>query len=399
MGSKRITLYLCILAVSFLTMGAQSVPRLNIPPCPTSTQRVFYPDAQKPNWTGCKDAKGLYQGLIIQFSTLTEVLRIAYVTDSFRDGKEIRFGSSGTMEERNYKNGHLQGDSYIYKTDAVLGRIMPKPMTPEEWKHLQNDPQNLAPDSSLLKVWLKQEPSSTLTFQNGRLSRMQFEKKDYRFKVTPDGRMISENHPEMKGQYFIDSEPLWVLNADDLKKALLPGFGSCKKYAGPIGRYERYFDHLLFQREKSEKTHYEKLKEMRDRFIRFCVPDDIRDHLGTLECPPHLPSTEVVHFCELPISDQLHLPYLPKYFKNEFTREMLPEDYVSALQRAGLTKLMSDFENKTDVLKLNADTVVEIKKGPKGVVFKNYSSKDAPKKGASGEGGKDWADWHILPGY
>ena len=148
MGSSRIKLTLCIFIVSALTIAANTVPKLNIPPCPSETQRVFYPDAFKPHWTGCKDSRGLYQGLILQFSNLTEVLRIASVKDSLRNGKEIRFGQSGTMEERSYHEGHLQGHSYLFKTEAVLGRIMPKPMKLDEWNLFLEDGTHPTAESS-----------------------------------------------------------------------------------------------------------------------------------------------------------------------------------------------------------------------------------------------------------
>ncbi|NDD65766.1 MAG: hypothetical protein EBZ36_17590, partial [Acidobacteria bacterium] len=116
---------------------------------------------------------------------------------------------------------------------------------------------------------------------------------------------------------FIDPEPLWDLSPSDLKTALGPGFGSCRKYAGPLIRYGRHYDVILFKRLPSEKKQQERLAEIRERFIRFCVPADLLEGLGKLECSPQLPGTLPAVPCLIPVSDQAKIPYAPKHFKFE----------------------------------------------------------------------------------
>jgi hypothetical protein len=400
MGSRKILYYLCMINVSILTLSsAARAAKIEIPPCPPETQRIFMPSAAKPVWTGCKDKKGLYQGLLIQFSNQTEILRVAGIKNSLRNGKEIRYGLTGQLEERHYLNGHLEKSSFVFKSDSTLGRLMPKPMTAKDWAAF-NEPS----DVSVLKWWLKHDPESTTQFENGRLVRLQYGSIDYKFKITPEGRILPTNHPELKkvkGMFFVDPEPLWLLNADDMKKALLPGFGSCKKYSGPIGRYTRYYDHYLFKREASESKQLLQLMTIRERLIKFCVPEDIFAHLGTIECPPQLPTTRTPHFCAIPISDRLHLPYQPKYFKNEFTFERTPEEFLSIAVQNGLLQFAGDFEKRWDVLKLSPEIQIVVKKSSRGIVFKMVK-KDAKGKlvvQEPSENDKAWWEWTPMPGF
>lgn len=397
MSIKRFLLDLCIFNVILLTTPffAYSA-KMDIPACGSGTERVFMPTASAPVWAACKDKKGLYQGLLIQFSNQTEILRVANLKDSLRHGKEIRAGKQGFLEERHYQNGHLEKSSFVFKSDATLGRSMPTPMTDKDWKAFSE-----ASDTSLLKDWIKQEPVSFTRFQNGRLVQLKFEKTDYTFTVSSDGRIFSNNHPDMKKMFFIDAETLWTLNAEDLKKALLPGFGSCKTYAGPIGRFTRHFDHVHFKREPSEVKQTAKLNTIRDRFIAFCVPKDILENLGSLECPPHLPTKRAPKFCAIPVSDQLHLPYEPKYFKNELTFGRTPEEFQTILLQHGLMKFLGDYDLQWQAMDLAPGVRIYIKKSAHGLLYK------AVKKDKKGkflmkeptDADQDWWDWLGIPGY
>ena len=383
---------------NLLTKTAFGAAGLEIPPCPTGSNRVYMPDARSPIWTGCKDKEGLYQGLLIQFSSQTEMIRAAGVKDSLRDGREIRFGNTGTLEERNFKGGHLNGKSFIFKSESRLANLFPKNATAADWLFFTQNS-----NTSALQSWLKKDPESTIEFRDGRLSRIQFEQKDYQFNVTKEGRMFALNHPEMKNLFFTDTEPLWVLNAADLKRALLPGFGSCKKYAGPIGRFGRYYDHLLYKRESSEKKHLEAFREMLDRFIKFCVPEDIMSHLGVLECPPQLPTTSVAVHCQIPVSDQLHIPYESKYFTYEFTLGRAPDELHEYFREHGVAQFVSSYSAIEDKLDLSKKFVIQIKRSPKGTLFrpleKDKQGRIKVKKSTPGEADKDWYDWKRVPGY
>ena len=399
MGSFKILFQLCIFIVNGLTLtSAWAAPKIEIPPCPAGTARVFMPNATHPLWAACKDKNGLYQDLLIQFSNQTGILRIAGIKNSLRDGKEIRYGITGTLEERHYRSGHLEKGSFVFKSDSPLGFLLPKPMTAKIWASFHD-----VSDTSSLKDWIHHDPEETLQFKDGRLVRLQYDKIDYRFKVTPEGFIHPLNHPELKKDkkmFFIDPEPLWSLNASDMKKALLEGFGSCKKYAGPIGRYTRYYDHYLFKREPSQSRQMAKLKQIRDRLIKFCVPDDIFEHLGTIECPPQLPSERPPNFCAIPISDQLHIPYQPKYFKNEFTFGRTPEEFRQILVQAGLLKFASDYEKKWDVLKLSGGIQVMVKKTKYGIFFRmiQKDAKGKPIIVEPSDNDKDWWNWVAVPG-
>lgn len=383
------------------------VKLLALPPCPAGSERVILPSEEQPNWFACRDPKGLYQGLLIQTSNQLELIRVAVVTNSLRDGKEIRKGEPGTLEERHYRNGQLDGPSYIFRTPAALYQLMPKPLSIETWNLWQ--PQN---QQSILAVWTKQEPTSTIGFSNGRLARLQAmrvsedpktgktlsQKTDYQFRAAPDGRVFSNNHPEMKGLFFIDPEALWALNAADLKAALSQGFGSCKKYAGPIGRLGRHYDRLLYRRESSEQKHIDRLKEIRDRFVSFCVPEDIRTNLGVLECPPQLPSPRVPTLCYLPLSTQAKLPYLPKFFKFEFTLKQEPNRFVETLRKRGMVDFLSKYEPVLETLDLVGDgkkeSKVSIKKTPRGVRWRPFELQSKP-----GDQDKTWWEWMPIPGH
>ena len=387
---------LLILSANLLTSPAFAAAKLQVPPCPKGSERVFMPDESSPTWTGCKDPNGLYQGILIQLTSQQEILRIAGVKDSMRDGLEMRLGDHGNLEERNFKGGHLNGKSFIFESSSNLARVFPTKATATDWQiFTQNN------DVSTLKVWLKSEPESTLEFIDGRLSRLQFGTTDYHFKVSKDGRMFALDHPEMKKLFFIDTEPLWLLNAADLKLALEPGFGSCKKYDGPIGRFGRHYDHLLYKRESNERKHIEILNEIRDRFIKFCVPEDIRTHLGALECPPQLPSSQPTQHCAIPVSDQLHIPYEPKYFKYEFTLGRTPEELHEIFRSKGLDKFSSNYTAFEDILKLTDKISVQIKRTSNGIVFRPLSKeKDGRIKITKDAGdNKNWFEWKRVPGY
>ncbi|MBC7397055.1 MAG: hypothetical protein H7333_06395 [Bdellovibrionales bacterium] len=390
---------LLIIVANVLTFASLAQARTEIPPCPVNTERSFMPDSARPSWAACKDAKGLYQGLLIQFSGQTEIIRIAGVKDSLRQGREIRFGLSGTLEERTFRDGHLDGPSFIFKAESTLGRVLPAKTTPQDWQNF-----SIPPKESILKPWLKSEPVSTLEFSKGRIVRLQFEAKDYQFRISKDERIFSVNHPEMKELFFIDPEPLWLLNGSDLKAALNPGFGSCKKYSGPVSRFGRHYDHMLFKREVNEKKFENGLKEIRDRFINFCVPKDIRTHLGQLECPPQLPTLFSATHCLVPISDQLRIPYEPKYFAFEFTMGHSPEEVHEVFRQNGLLKFLSDFNSIEDTIKLSPKVWLQVKRTGNGVLFRplerNKEGKIVIKKESqSSSNSTDWWEWHVVPGY
>jgi hypothetical protein len=387
-----------ILSANLLTIPAFSAGKLQIPPCPAGSERIFMPDEHNPTWAACKDEGGLYQGLLIQLTGQQEIMRVAGVKNSLREGREMRFGLSGTLEERNFKAGHLNGKSFIFSSNATLARAFPAKATFTDWQVFSQNS-----DTSELKVWLKQEPETTIEFVDGRLSHLQFANGDYHFKISKDGRMFALDHKEMKNLFFIDPEPLWSLNAADLKLALLPGFGSCKKYSGPIGRFGRHYDHLLYRREPSEKKHLDILNEIRDRFINFCVPEDIRTHLGRLECPPQLPSTTPPQYCSIPVSDQLHIPYEPKYFSYEFTLGRAPDVLHEIFHEHGMDKFASSYTSFEDILKVTEKVPIQVKRTPNGIVFRPLErdklGRIKIKKSSPGEGNKDWYEWKRVPGY
>ncbi len=171
--------------------------KLNIPPCPSGSQKTFVPDAIKPIWISCRDKKLQYQGHLIQLSMQGEVLRISGIKNSLRHGKELRFGASGFLEERSYLDGHLTQNSYIYKSESVLARVMPKMLNPSDWQAIDD-----VSSPSILGIWLKQQPYSTVQFERGRITRIRFDKSDYHFEITPEGRMMAKDHPEMKGLFL-----------------------------------------------------------------------------------------------------------------------------------------------------------------------------------------------------
>lgn len=388
--------------------AAQAAKKVDVPPCPENTQRVFQPSNTQPLWTGCIDKNGLYQGLLVQFSNQTEIVRIANVKNSLRNGKEIRAGAVGTFEERHFSDGHLQGASFLFRNVAQLHQLLPKPLTAADWLSFRQ-----YGDQSLFKAWTKTEPFSTITYDNGRIVRFQatrtVENKkthrpeivptDWRFKVAPDGRTMAINHPEMKNLFFVDPEALWYLTAADLKNALVPGFGSCKQYDGPIGRFGRHYDHLLYKRESSETKHVAKLKEIRDRFFNFCVPEDIRENMGTLECPPQLPSPRAPTLCSLPLSDQAKIPYQPKFFKFEFTMKKTPAEFQKLLEDHGLIQFISSYEKAVDTLDLGGrnknEEKISVKKTSRGIRWKPYNVNASKKI----EDDKDWWEWQGIPGY
>lgn len=364
--------------------------KLTIPPCPADSTLVSYPSQFHPRWTACQDSQGLLQGMLIQYTEQQEIIRIAHLKDSKRHGKEIRAGASGTLEEREYKKGHLQNRSYIFKTDSILGRLLPKPINIDTWNEFSNP----KPESYLQSL-TKSQPVSITHYENGRLVRAQGGKKDFRFRVSEDGRIFSENHPEMKGLFFLDPEALWVLDADDLKRALLPGFGSCKKYSGPIGRLTRHYDSLLYKRENSEKKHTDKYEDMIQRFLNYCVPKDLTEMLGVLECPPQLPSPRPAHTCWVGVSDQLRMPYYPKFFKFKLTAKRSPEALVALLESKGLQKFLGSHDQSLWEITLSPNEELQLKKTPRGVFFKILDRKEKSNFGFS----QDWWTWHRLPAH
>ncbi len=386
--------YLCAI---FLTNAPTFAATLQIPPCPEGSEREYIPNSKRPLWASCRDEQGLYNGLLIQFSTQTEVIRIASMKGSLRDGREIRFGVTGTLEERTYKGGHLDGPSYLFKSEVPLGRVFPASATQQDWQKFTTPPKE-----SMLKAWLKVEPFSTTEYSNGRLTRLQFDKKDYQFRASKEGRIFSVNHPEMKGLFFLDPEALWDLNAADTKAILKMGFGSCKKYDGPLGRYGRHYDVLLFKRELVERKHLDKLKEIRDRLIQFCVPEDLRSQLGVLECPPHLPSLFPQNFCLLSISDQLHIPYEPKYFTFEFTMGRSPEEIFELFKKTKVLEFMSKPDEMEKVIALSPQIALALKKTSRGLMYKLLEKDKSGRlkaKHAGADDSKDWWEWRHAPGF
>jgi hypothetical protein len=378
----------------FLSLSA--VAATPIPPCPDGSEREFLPNRERPLWASCRDGGGLYQGLLFQFSAQSEIIRIASVKNSLRHGREIRFGTPGTIEERDYRDGHLHGPSFIHQASAPVGRSMPKSLSREDWARFTQPTSD-----SFLKTWLQQEPVSTLEFSDGRLVRVMAGKLDYRFRVSKEGRIYSINHPEMKGLFFFDPEPLWDMNAADTKSLLKLGFGSCKKYDGPLGRYGRHYDVLLFKRELVERKHLSRLGEMRERMMSFCVPDDIRKNLGVLECPALLPGTIPPNHCLLPLSDRLHVPYEPKYFTFEFTLGRKPEEFHELLKKKGLLHFASRPDETEKTLHLSDSAAVMLRKSPTGILYKFFEKQKDGKfvfKNA-GDDPKSWWDWKHIPGF
>jgi hypothetical protein len=378
----------------FLSLSALAATP--IPPCPEGSEREYLPNRERPQWASCRDEGGLFQGLLFQFSSQSEIIRIASVKNSLRHGREIRFGAPGTIEERDYREGHLHGPSYIHRASAPVGRSMPKTLSREEWARF-----GVPTPESFLKTWLQQEPESTLEFSDGRLVRVMAGKLDYRFRVSKEGRIYSINHPEMKNLFFVDPEPLWDMNAADTKSLLKLGFGSCKKYDGPLGRYGRHYDVLLFKREMIERKHLARLSEIRERMLGFCVPEDIRKNLGTLECPPLLPGTLPPNHCILPLSDRLHVPYEPKYFAFEFTLGRKPEEFHELLKKKGALHFASRPDQMEKTLSLSDSAAVMLKKTPSGIYYKFFEKQKDGKfvfKGG-GDDPKSWWDWKHLPGF
>jgi hypothetical protein len=368
---------------------------VEIPPCPEGTERTFFPSSKRPIWAACKDPQGLYQGLLIQFSGQAEIIRIASVKDSLRNGREIRFGEPGTLEERNFKEGQLDGAGYVFLSDAPLGRHFPKAATTADWARFTE-----RSDESLLKSWMRKEPRSRIYFKKGRLSQVNFGNTVYHFSSGPEGRIRSLNHREMRGGFFIDPEAMWELNASDLKAAITPGFGSCKKYSGPIGRFGRHYDTLLFKKIPSEKKHLERLTEIRERFIEFCVPKDLRENLGKMECPPQLPSTFPPKHCLVSVSDRIHIPYNPKYFKFEFSLGHSPEEVYLSLRKGGVDKFLSSMDQMEQTLELAEGSSIRLKKTPDGLKFmllKEGAGKTNLKDNSSGSR-EPWWEWHRIPG-
>jgi hypothetical protein len=389
------TFLLNIVTQSFATVPEKFPNGGEIPPCPNGSQRFYSPNRERPVWVACRNSKGLFNGLMFQFSIQGELLRVASVIESKRHGKEIRFGTPGFLEERSYEAGHLQGESLVFKSDQVLQRILPKDLKSAVWLPLLD-----WKSASQLSVWLKGQPDSTLQFERGRLVRIRFDDKDYQFKISPDGRMMSVNHPEMKGLFFIDPGAMWNLGADDLKKAIQTGFGSCKKYSGPIGRFGRHYDHLLYAKETNEKKHVDNLKEIRERFMNFCVPEDLRTHLGMLECPPQLPGMLAPGRCLLPVSDQLRIPYHPKFFKYEFGMKQDPESFLRSLDPVSVVTFMTDASKESMSKFFPPKTLVILKKKGSRLAYRIFENRpNAPNPVPADLEDRFWWEWKTLPGY
>jgi hypothetical protein len=383
-----------LFAVILLTCK-YSFAGVEIPPCPEGTERVFFPSSKRPLWASCKDTRGLYQGLLIQFSGQSEMIRIASVKDSLRDGREIRFGEPGTLEERNFKEGHLDGPGYVFLSDVPVGRHFPQSATIADWAKFSE-----RSDESILRAWMKREPRSRVDFKTGRLSEVRFGTTIYRFKTEPEGRIHALNHPEMRGGFFIDPEAIWELNGSDLKAAITPGFGSCKKYSGPIGRFGRDYDALLFKKMPSERKHLDRLAEIRERFIDFCVPKDLIENLGKMECPPQLPSTFPPKFCLVSISDRIHIPYNPKYFKFEFSLGHSPEEISLSLRKGGIDQFLSSMDEIEKALNLADGSSIRLKKTPEGLKFILLGKNESGRTKSQNNGGskEPWWEWHRIPG-
>jgi len=381
-------------------MAEDLAKKLSLPPCPKGSELTFIPNPVSPSWISCRDEEGLYQGFLIQMSNQGEMVRIALMKNSKRNGREIRFGQPKFIEERNYLNGHLTQDSYIFEAEVVLDRIIPKPMTPKFWQDF-----SASTGTSLLGIWLKKAPFSVIHFESGRMNRIRFDQKDYHFTIAPEGRIFSNDHPEMFDKkkkthaFFIDPEPMWNLDSEGLRRAILPGFGSCKKYSGPISRFGRHYDHLIYVRERSELKHQANLAEIRERFLNFCVPHDLREHLGILECPPQLPGMMTPAHCLLPISDQMKIPYEPKYFTFDYTIGVSPEAFIDLFGIDNLLAFLTD-SGRTYVYKFfPPKTLVVIKKTQKKLVYRILRDHAM----SHSVGGKDldqteWWDWHSFPG-
>ena len=379
---------------AFISHANTNSSKVIFPECPVGSQKTFIPDEAKPLWIACRDKALLYQGYLVQLSPQGEILRMAAVKNSLRNGKEIRFGKTGFLEERNYIKGHLTEDSYVFKSDSILGRVIPKTFSVKDWQSFDN-----VKPPSILGQWLNSAPFSIIHFENGRMNRIRFEKADYQFEISPEGRIFSKNHPEMKGMFFIDPIPMWNLSSDDIRRAILPGFGSCKKYSGPISRFGRHYDHLLYVRERSEAKHQQTLDEIRTRFIKFCVPDDLMAHLGMLECAPQLPKMIMPKPCLIPVSDQLKIPYQPKYFKFDLMLGKSPEEFIELFGKDKILTFMSDPNSSFISLFIPPKTMIIVMKSQKQIKYRimkdHSSSRNVMGKDLED---KDWWDWHPFPG-
>lgn len=390
--------FMQILGVFFLfvNLAAAENPltKISFPGCPAGTMKFYFPNTVTPIWSGCKDEKGLYQGWLLQFTAQGELVRLSGIRNSLRNGKEIRFGAKGYLEERGYIDGHLNGDSLIFKSDSVLARILPKPFTAELWQKFGE-----SSSPSFLRQWLKIEPETIIEFYDGRMKRIRFDQKDYTFEITPDGRMMARNHPEMKGLFFIDPMPMWNLSSDDLKRVIQTGFGSCKKYSGPVSRFGRHYDHLLYVRQTSEAKHIRELEEIRNRFLNFCIPEDIRTHLGVLECPQQLPGMKIPNKCILPISDRLKISYQPKYFNFDHTFKKSPEEFMSYLGRDKFLTFISDPEMLYTSVFVPPKTLIVVKKYDKQIRYRVMPDHSVSQSVLARDlEDKDWWDWRPLPG-
>ncbi len=192
---------------------------------------------------------------------------------------------------------------------------------------------------------------------------------------------------------------MWNLSSDDIRRVILPGFGSCKKYSGPISRFGRHYDHLLYVREPSEAKHIQNLSEIRRRFIEFCVPKDLMEHLGVLECPPQLPKMMKPNPCLVPVSDQLKIPYQPKYFKFELSMGKSPEEFRELFGKDKILTFMSDPETSFISLFIPPKTMIIVKKTERQIKYRIFPEHATTNK-VTGKDleDKEWWEWHPFPG-
>jgi hypothetical protein len=383
---RRSLRFLPSIYVITLTFTSYAAPTKIQVPCPSGSTHFQFPSGSNPTWLGCKDTQGLYQGWLIQTTNQGQILRLAQIKNSLRDGIEWRPGLPQTLEMRTFKNGHLEGISRIYSSEKRLQDFLPDPLEPLFFQ-------------SIGKFTLPEKPISEMQFQAGRVVSLKSADRSFSLKLDSSGRS-SGTIGKDSIQWF-DPEALFLLSPADAKAALVPGFGSCKKYAGPIGRYTRHLDELYFKREMKEKTHREKERLIRSRFLDFCFPGEMKTALGKLECPPALPSSVPAHTCELGISDEITLPFHPKFFTFENTFGQSPSTLREWFIKAGILKELSHPEQNEFRLELSTQYRAQIRRTPEGTFFQLYEK--TPRgtwllKKNERDPEDAWWTWHRIPG-
>ncbi len=348
------------LFISWIDVNA--VAQRQVPLCPEGTQRYDYPNASQPLWVGCKDKNGLFQGLLFQFSNQKEIVRIAHVKNSLRHGKEIRPGAANSQEERHYFEGHLSGRQYIFKTYQILERVLPASLDKKTWDRF-----SLTDDESLFEPWVGNAPQTILKAQNGRIETL------------PDTAW--------------NPLALLALSGKDLRLPMALGYGTCKKYSAPPGRFARHREAIEHRHPSTEAKFKTEITAQFTRFFKLCIDEKNTQNLGVLECPAALPSNRPSPPCPMAFSTRLELPFESKKLNFERTLGLAPADFVQHLRDAGLMKFLGDPEQTDARLTLKTGKKLELKRTGDGVFFREYQTgPNAPAKNA-------WWTWTPVPGH